>query len=339
MDHKLAVALVDQAVEAARTVTGPDEYEAVRALLARVAPDTAVALELGAGLLGSADPVARATGCDLLGLASEQSEAIREEAARAVLSIAAGESDVDVQWSIARALGGTGDRRAVPVLAALAGHEDSDVRFQVAVALPRVSADSPDAASVATMIGLTEDPDPEVRNWATFGLGFLMAVDTGAVRAALWARTADDSAEVRAEGVRGLARRRDRRAVPPLAALLDAEGGAHVLTFQAVAILGAPELLPYLLNYDPDDPGVAEALSACDPASRERLDGFAAALLGSIGRRLPGIDFAVYADWFEPGLTLRVAHDPAPHLYSVEALSVRAGGDPEEAARLVALDF
>lgn len=93
-----------------------------------------------------------------------------------------------------------------------------------------------------------------------------MNTDTEAVRAALWARTSDDYAEARAEGIRGLAQRRDRRVITMLAELLDDEDGAHVHTFHAAQVLGAPELLPHLLKYDPADYGVAEAIRACDPA-------------------------------------------------------------------------
>jgi hypothetical protein len=215
---------------------------------------------------------------------------------------------------------------------------DSDVRLHIATTLPSEWSGGPDGADVATMIRLSEDPDPEVRNWATFGLGFLMDVDSEAIRAALWARTGDDSGEVRAEGIRGLARRHDRRAVPLLAELLDDEDGAHVLTFTAAAVLGSPELLPHVLNYDPADAGVAEALAACDPVTRGRRDEMAAVLPDSIARQLPGADVALFAECFEPGLTLKVSAGAETFHWSVEALLKRAGGDPEEAARLAAGD-
>jgi HEAT repeat protein len=339
MDLQDARKLADQAVRTARDVTSPEEYEAVWALLAQIAPDAATALELGTQLLSSDDPAARATGCDLLGLASERHESVQESVARAVLSIADTQTDPDTQWSIARALGCTRDRTAVPKLVELAEHVDGDVRFQAALALPSVWAGDLDGAAVPTMIRLTEDPDAEIRNWATFGLGFLMDVDTPAVRAALWARCGDDNPEARAEGIRGLARRHDRRAVPLLAELLDDEDGAHVHTFHAAEILGAPELLPHLLEYDEDGLGVADALAACDPQARDRRDEFAAAILDAVDRELPGADVAVYADWFEPGLTLDIAVGPDVCQWSVEALSARAGGDPAQAARLVADDL
>jgi HEAT repeat protein len=338
MDPEGATALAEQAVEVARKVTCSEEYEPVWALLRQIAADGVTSLRLGTSLVDSSDPVARATGCDLLGLASGLDEAIREAAAGVLLSLAAAENDTDVQWSIARALGATGDQRAVPVLVALSDHADPDVRFQVAAALPRVWAGDPDGVDILAMIRLTGDPDPEVRNWATFGLGFLIDVDTVAVRAALWARTSDDFDEARAEGVRGLARRHDRRSVTLLAELLDDEGGAHVLTFLAAAVLCAPELLPHLQNYDPKDIGVADALSACDPVARDRRDELAVALLGAVHRQLPGADLGLYADWFEPGLTLDVRIGGETHSWSVESLLERAGGDPERAARLAIAD-
>jgi HEAT repeat protein len=329
-----AAALVEQAVEVAREVTCPEEYESVWALLSQVALDGAVSLRLGTNLLGSADPVARATGCDLLGVASDLHEAVREDAATAMLSLAAVEDDDDARWSIARALGATQDRRAVPALVSLADHADPDVRFQVASALPLVSPGDPEGADILALLRLTRDPDPEVRNWATFGLGFLVEIDSLAVREALWERTGDTFREAREEGIRGLARRHDPRAVALLAELLDDEDGAHVHTFQAAAILGAPELLPYLENYDPEDIGVAEALSACDPAARDRLDELAAALLRALHRQLPSADVALYAHRFDTGLTLDVTISADTRSWSVEALLKQAGNDPEQAARL-----
>ncbi|MER5350285.1 HEAT repeat domain-containing protein [Kitasatospora sp. NPDC002551] len=302
--------------------------------------NTAAALAHGAELLRSAEPAERAAGCDLVGEAADRDEAVRAEAAAVLLAHAERERDGSVLAWLARALGRTGDGRAVPVLVALAGHPDAGVRRQVASALSldEVAAGPPDAPGVRALLTLTRDPDPDVRDWATFTLGFQCAADGPQVRAALWERTGDEHPDAREEGIRGLARRRDPRAVPLMRELLADPQGAAVLTFGAAEILGAPELLPLLEDYDPDDPGVAQALAACDPARRARLDGAAWELVHALERLRPDLAAAVWAARCEPGLTLGVGGTPDGPVHDVGALLTRAGGDPLRAAELVGSD-
>lgn len=335
MDTQSDSALVEQA---ARRV-GPGARTALRALLADVAEDGGRALRLGTGLLGSADPLVRRAGCELLAEAADHhDEPVREAVTVAVLAHGVEEEpDHQVQRAAVRALGAGQDGRAVPVLLALAGHPDAEVRRAVAEALPPVSAGAPGRV-LPVLIRLTGDADPEVRDGATFALGFQVDADSPAVRAALWSRTADGYAAAREEGIRGLARRRDPRALPLLAELLDDEAGAHVLTFRAAAILGAPELLPHLEQYDPADPGVAAALAGCDPAARARDEAFAAALLDALHRQVPGSDAAVHAERFETGLTLTLTVAGENLHWSVEGLQGRSGGAPDRAAALVLAD-
>ena len=207
---------VTRAVEVARDVTDPEEYDAVWQVLGQIAEDGEASLRYGIGMLGSPDPVTRSVGCDLLGCASDRHESVREEAASALLGLAPDESDAGVAWSLACALGRTADERAIPVLVRLAGHPGADVRCQVAQALPAVATGDLGGIEVGVLVRLTGDPDADVRDWATFGLGSQLAVDTPAVRAALWARIRDDSDDVREEAVFGLARRGDLRATAPL---------------------------------------------------------------------------------------------------------------------------
>ncbi|MFE7562163.1 HEAT repeat domain-containing protein [Kitasatospora sp. NPDC057500] len=302
--------------------------------------NAAAALAHGGELLDSAEAAERAAGCDLLGEAADRDEAVREDAATALLALAGRERDGHVLARLAGALGRTGDGRAVPVLVALAGHPETEVRRQVAEALSLdEAATGPSGApGVRALIGLTRDPDPEVRDWATFTLGFQRDADGPQVRAALWERTADDHRDAREEGVRGLARRRDPRAVPLLVELLADPDGAAVLTFGAAEVLGAPELLPLLEEYDPDDRGVAAALAACDPVRRARLEGDAWTLVCAVERLRPDLAPALWAERCEPGLTLGFGDDPDAPCYDVAALLARADGDPERAAELVGSD-
>ncbi|MGW6692099.1 HEAT repeat domain-containing protein [Streptomyces sp. NPDC054961] len=326
---------VGRVVAAARVAAEAGDGEEYGALLRRAGADGAGAVRAGRELIRSGDALERAVGCDLLGEASDQHEALRGATAAALVALAERETEGCVLRSLARAIGGTGEARAVPVLVALAGHPDAGVRQEVASSFTGVLTGRADGADVRALLTLTRDEDPEVRNWATFTLGFQAEADGPEIRAALWERTTDDHADVREEGIRGLARRHDPRAVPLLGALLADPDGAHVHTFAAARITGAPELLPALLEYEPDAPGVAAAVRACDPVRRRRLDTDAGELLSALNRLCPELDAAVYREVFGPDLTLGLLGAGGTSSYEVEGLLARAGGDPLRAAELV----
>lgn len=72
-----------------------------------------------------------------------------------------------------------------------------------------------------TLIALTRDIDPDVRDWATFGLGSLSDADSPEIRQALVDRLDDGDADTRAEAMVGLAARGDTRADAVIAAALN----------------------------------------------------------------------------------------------------------------------
>ncbi|MFJ6138626.1 HEAT repeat domain-containing protein [Kitasatospora sp. NPDC092286] len=196
----------------------------------------------------------------------------------------------------------------------------------------------PDGPDIRALITLTRDEDPEVRNRATFTLGFQVEVDSPGIRAALWERTTDEHADTREEGIRGLARRHDRRVVPLLAELLNDPTGVPALTFSAARIMGIPELLPDLLEYEPDGAGVTAVVNACDPVERARLDASAWDLLCALDRLRPDLEASVHMGRFDSGIRLGLGASFGSPGYDVEALLRRAGGDLAHAAELVAAD-
>ncbi|MFJ8039255.1 HEAT repeat domain-containing protein [Kitasatospora sp. NPDC096147] len=322
-------AVVGWALAAARA---GEEY---RKPLWRAAADAASALALGRELTGSADAIEREVGAALVGDAADHEKGLGAEAATVLLALAGRETADAVPAVLPRALGQTEDRRALPAVLALAGHSEAVIRREVACSLSSLATGLPDGPDVRALIALTRDRDPEVRNWATFTLGFLYELDTVEVRAVLWERTADDFPDVREEGIRGLARRHDPGAIALVAELLADPEGAHVHTFAAAEILGVPELLPYLEDYDPDDPGVSAAVRACDPEQRGRLDALAWALVCELARLAPESGAGVYRERFGPDL--RVGAGGVA--WDVEALLRRAGGDPVRAAGLAVADL
>ncbi len=78
--------------------------------------------------------------------------------------------------------------------------------------------------AIQTLIGLMEDSDDKVRNWATFGLGTQCVEDSAEIREALRKRLNDTFEDARYEAIWGLARRRDEKA---LRLLLERLGTDH----------------------------------------------------------------------------------------------------------------
>jgi HEAT repeat protein len=317
--------IFERAVTAARSAATAEEYGQMMDLVREAAEDGPAALRVAAGRLADPDVTVRSTACGLLGFLADQHEELRADAATALITHAAAEADPGVLWALARALGHTADARAVPVLVELSGHGDSDIRYMVANSLPWVL--DGDADGLAALLRLCRDDDLSVRDWATFGLGQVTEADGAAVRELLWERTTDEDEDVRAEGIRGLARRRDRRALPLVAELLELPE-YDPLTSAAAGCLGDPSLAPLLAVYGPAE-NVADALDECDPDRRARRDAFAFAVFDAVATRRG--DVSLYGERCEMGLYLGLDE----LTWSVGDLAERAGGDPERAAELV----
>lgn len=133
------------------------------------------------------------------------------------------------------ALGHHGDPAALPEILQHATHPDRAVRYRVALALHGLVR-AEDTEALSTLITLTQDPDDEVRDWATLDLAGVEA-DTPQIREALAARLDDEDEDTAAEAARGLAMRQDPRAVGTLVRILadeDPEGYAHGTALEAI---------------------------------------------------------------------------------------------------------
>ena len=118
---------------------------------------------------------------------------------------------------IAEALGHLGEPWGLSWLLRLRRHPDAGVRDGVVSAL----AGRTNPLATDALIELSVDPDPAIRDWATFALGALAPQDSPALRDALAARLEDADPEARIEAVHGLALRGDARAVEPALELLE----------------------------------------------------------------------------------------------------------------------
>jgi len=156
---------------------------------------------------------------------------------------------------------------AVDVVLPLVKHADHRARFGAVAALSRQD----DPRAIAALIELSADPDAEVRNWATFGLGVQTDADTPALRAALKARLDDPEldGEIRGEALVGLAERGDTGIAPYLARSLTQ---LDPLAVKAAALIADPSLhAPLLALRDHGDmtphfrETLDEAIARCDP--------------------------------------------------------------------------
>lgn len=273
-DEELVDELIARAVDAYRQLAEEGDLDPIWPLLGQAAALPEHALSRAAELGRSGDERERAVAGLLVGSVSSGRDdgPWRDRALDICESILREETDSDVVWAVAHALGyQTGDR-AAGLLIPLAAHEDSDVRFKVAMGLPSAfDEDNPDDAIVAALISLSRDEDEDVRDWASFGLGTVLAsVDTDELRAALWARTEDVHADTRNEALVGLAYRYERGVVPLLVAELESEE-ADPNAIQAASILADPRALSALRQLAARDGGANDgdlqrAIERCEPA-------------------------------------------------------------------------
>src|SRR4051794_39611469 len=243
---ELGSASVDELFALARASEGEEAYwEAVAELHTRGEQRT---FDLASVLCDSFAVGERCLGADVL---SQLGAAPGSSAAESPFASAAGDvlmrlldedDEPAVLSSAAIGLGHLREARAIDALVGLASSPDASVRRGVVHGL----MGHDDDRAVAALIELSADSDGDVRDWATFSLGVQIDRDSVDVREALAARLGDPSGDTHAEAVRGLARRRDERA---LGALLGADGAGFSPTLdEAVVLLGAPTGDPRLLR-------------------------------------------------------------------------------------------
>ncbi|MEV7006300.1 ankyrin repeat domain-containing protein [Streptosporangium sp. NPDC051022] len=168
--------------------------------------------EAAARLCVSEDPRKREFAVDVLAEFgfTEDDKPFLERTLPLLRRMAATEGDERVLRSVLGALGHHGDPRALPEVLEIvtAGgwtRTQADPAALAAVLPPG------HAEGLALLISMTEDPDEEVRDWATMGLAGLTE-DTEQIRDALAGRLDDDDLNTVAEATRGLATRGDARA-------------------------------------------------------------------------------------------------------------------------------
>jgi HEAT repeat protein len=228
-------------------------------------------LEACLELLASPVGRKRRLGADLLGRLVGADQGARPAAREALLAALANETDADALASMVAALGHLGDASVLGQIVPHAQHCEAAVRLAVAFAIATVAPQPLPVQALQAMIKLSRDGDPEVRDWATFGLGTLSSDDGPEVREALLARAEDASREARAEALFGLAVRRDPRTVPHLIRALQSPVVGR-LEVDAAAAAADPRLLPSLWALRDkgraDEGSVRRAIDRCSGRDR-----------------------------------------------------------------------
>jgi len=119
------------------------------------------------------------------------------------------ETDERALESELHGLGHLGQDGAVSVLVRFAMHTSEDVRFAVTCSLGEFPNDP---MAVETLIGLSEDTDKDIRNWALFALASQSNADSLALRELFVRHLNDPNSDVQEEAIAGLAKRQDPRA-------------------------------------------------------------------------------------------------------------------------------
>ncbi|MFN0026836.1 MAG: hypothetical protein ACKV2O_06570 [Acidimicrobiales bacterium] len=221
---------------------------------------------------------------------------------------------------------------------------DEDPLLAVAMALPFGFLDAdrwldPEDPVVVALMGLSAHDDPDVRNWATFGLGTQVPVDGAAVRDCLAARLTDSHEDTRAEALGGLARRHAPGIVNHVRQALEAAAVGR-LAVEAAALLRGPSLGATLAGlaewWDVDVALLDTARQSCAPLAVEEEANLVAALVAAAERaELP---VAVWSELL-PVDTVGPELSAGSGVYALGPLLKSAGGSAEVAVGLMIKDL
>jgi HEAT repeat protein len=224
-------------------LNGGDEWrmrDAIAALHWRGTPEV---LDRATSLCVSECPYERRIGADILGQLGLPERSFPRACADVLLEMLAIEIEPEVLNSIFVALSFLHEPRVVAVAPTFASHSDANVRFSVVLALSGLT----EPIAVGLLIQLASDVDSHVRDWATFGLGTQLDLDTPEIRNALADQLSDTDEDTRCEAIVGLARRQDKRAIAAIISELSAKTNDYRV-IEAVEMLASPALLLALIE-------------------------------------------------------------------------------------------
>jgi HEAT repeat protein len=212
----------------------------------------------------------RSLGIDILGQLGIPERAFPDECVTRLLELLEREIDPLLLRDVCIALGHFQDPRSIEPQLKFCFHPDWEVRYGVVSGL----SGREDERAISGLIRLSADRCPLIRDWATFGLGTLVEVDTPAIREALYQRFLledsqdEETAEIYDEALAGLAHRKDDRILPRLIGQLMSDDVGK-LAIQAAEAMADDRLYPALLHlqtwWEPTCNYLEDALLACKP--------------------------------------------------------------------------
>jgi len=209
--------------------------------------------DLGCKYALSPDPLDRITSARILSQLGWEDDTFHDESVDLLLRLAT-DVDEDVIAAAAYALGHRRSAQGIPVILPLIRHPNPDVRQAVVSGL--TCQDDPSA--IRGLIELAKDQVPDVRNWAAFGLGSMIDIDSPEIREALVPLLDDVDVEIRGEALIGLAKRHVPRVLPALIRELSGKFNGD-WCLEAAELLGDPVLLPLLVRLRASAPTVYAA--------------------------------------------------------------------------------
>lgn len=95
--------------------------------------------------------------------------------------------------------------KQIDVICSFKNHKNTEVKYSLVFAL--LTKEEPKA--IETLIELTRDQNPRIRDWATFGIGTQIETDNKIIRETLWKRCNDKDENTKFEAILGLAKRKE----------------------------------------------------------------------------------------------------------------------------------
>ncbi|MFM8570149.1 MAG: HEAT repeat domain-containing protein [Pirellula sp.] len=209
----------------------------------------------------------RSIGVSILAQLGPDGDAYAEESKQMIRSMLPIEQDPEVITSLISAVSFRKMTEGTQWLVSLANNRSEDIRWRVAWALPIDGISDPDVyqTCVQTLLRLMQDPEPQVREWATFSLS-ITEQDTPEIRNALLERLRDDDFQTRSEAAIGLANRKEPAAIDLLIEHLQSDRVGQ-LYVEAAEIYADRRLRPALMAlskwWDVDQELLEKALAAC----------------------------------------------------------------------------
>lgn len=220
------------------------------------------------------DPFRRSIGVTILAQLGDDGKQYAEESEEMIRLLIQSEQDEEVITSLISAVHFREIAAETSWLISLAEHASEDVRWRVAwgLLIPNQRDEGLYQRVIETLIRLSADSEPQVRDWATFSLSHA-SVDSAAIRNALLHRMKDTDFDTRSEAAIGLAKRHDAQGIPLLIENLKSDRVGE-LYLQAAEIYADPTLMPALVElqrwWDVDPELLKRAITACSQTPEQR---------------------------------------------------------------------